>query len=251
MSKKYLILWSLCLFFCACSQQFIQMAQEVSSIDVDESFGISSDIENLIEPYKAELGDSMNTFLCFNDKALIKARPESALGNLVADLTLELGHEFYHPEDGQKIDFCLLNTGGLRSSLPEGEILTANVFELMPFENELVVVTLSAGAIQDLLNYLKERGGDPIAGMRVAFIGEHTRAFINNQDIDLSKEYKVITTDYLASGGDKMTFFEKESRKDINYIGLKMRDAIHLYFERLGKANKSINARIDGRLKIE
>ena len=59
------------------------------------------------------------------------------------------------PSNNHHIDFCLLNNGGLRTSLPQGNITRRKIFELMPFENELVVVTISKEKMTDLKAYLK------------------------------------------------------------------------------------------------
>jgi 2',3'-cyclic-nucleotide 2'-phosphodiesterase (5'-nucleotidase family) len=40
----------------------------------------------------------------------------------------------------KKIDICLLNQGGIRSTLPKGNVTSRTAFKIMPFENSLVVV---------------------------------------------------------------------------------------------------------------
>ena len=63
-----------------------------------------------------------------------KGKPETKLGNLVADLSLEIAKRIY--EDS--VNFCLLNFGGLRTSLPKGEITKGKIFELMPLALKLL-----------------------------------------------------------------------------------------------------------------
>ena len=110
------------------------------------------------------------------------------------------------------IDMVLFNNGGLRASLSEGDITKRDIYQLMPFENELVVLSLSLDDVDDLINYLKYTGGQP-------------SAFSEWFKIDVLPFY-VLTTDYLANGGDKMRFF---NNKHQNVLGVKMRDAIIQY----------------------
>jgi hypothetical protein len=65
---------------------------------------------------------------------------------------------------------------------------------------------------------------------------------------DPLKTYKILTTNYLASGGDDMVFF-KNCRILLN-TKLLLRDVIIRYIEELGKNNIKINAQFDGRVQI-
>ena len=117
-----------------------------------------------------------------------------------------------YPKFQDTIDMVLFNNGGLRSSLSEGNITKRDIYQLMPFENELVVLSLSLDDVDDLMNYLNHTGGQP-------------SAFSDWFQIDELPFY-VLTTDYLANGGDKMRFFNNKYQ---NVLGVKMRDAIIQY----------------------
>ena len=61
--------------------------------------------------------------------------PESLLGNFVTDLCLR--------QYSNIADICVMNNGGLRSNLTKGEITRGDIYTLMPFENELVILEFS------------------------------------------------------------------------------------------------------------
>ncbi len=103
---------------------------------------------------------------------------------------------------------CLLNTGGLRSSFGAGKLTLADFYKLMPFDNRVVWLHLPVSKIPDIENYLKHSGGEPIANCS-----------FKNGKLDIpsllpNHQYIwVLTSDFLANGGDKMNFFlglEKE-----------------------------------------
>ena len=249
LSKKY-ALWGLSLLFFSCSNELVIVEKDARHIEINSSIATDATSEELIFPFRAELEKSMNVVLCKSDMPLEKARPESELGNIVADLTLDIGRELYGEDNNEGIDLCYLNHGGLRASLPKGDITRGHVFSLMPFENELVVVTLSKEGLKELVSYVQERGGDPFAGMTLDLSQDPHVIMINGKTYDPSKNYKVITTDYLANGGDKMTFFTEGQRMKLEVLEMKMRDAIMLHFERLGKSNTTLTGKLDGRVKL-
>ena len=169
---------------------------------------IDSSIWNIIAPYKEVLDADMNEVLCYAKTDLKKGKPESLLGNWIADLCLEEAQELFQ----DTIDMVLFNNGGLRANISEGNLTKRDIYQLMPFENELVILSLSIDDVEQLMNYLKITGGQP-------------SAFSEWFKIDELPFY-VLTTDYLANGGDKMRFF---NNKHQNVLGVKMRDVIIRY----------------------
>ena len=106
---------------------------DVQSLDVD------SNIYYTILPYKTELDAQMNAVLCHSTQVMKKTKPESLLGNWTSDVCLELAQDRYEDD----IDLSFFNTGGLRSPIPQGDITKRDLYKLMPFENELVVLELN------------------------------------------------------------------------------------------------------------
>lgn len=183
---------------------------------------IDSSIWKIITPYKENLDADMNEVLCYAKTDLKKGQPESLLGNWTADLCLEEAQDLFQ----DTIDMVLFNNGGLRASLSEGNITKRDIYQLMPFENELVVLSLTLDDADDLLNYLKYTEGQPSAFSEWFKINE--------------LPFYVLTTDYLANGGDKMYFF---NNKHQNVLGVKMRDAIIQYCSE----NDTIDSKLDNR----
>ena len=217
---------------------------------VDQTSADNAVNDSIIKPYKIIRDEQMNIVLNTADSDLEKGRPESKLGNLITDLSMDIARSYYKPTDGLTIDFCLLNNGGLRTSIPKGPITMGLAFEVMPFENQLVVLTLSSEKIHELFEYLAKKGGDPISNATVIIReNQPVNIMINGQQFENDRKYKVLTTDYLARGGDKMNFFFDPIAYDL--VGIKLRDAMIEYFENMAVQNKTINASIEGRIYYE
>lgn len=204
----------------------------------------------IIHPYKSELDKTMNEVLVFSKQPILKGLPESTLGDLVSDAVLKKTNDRYKPSDNFPVNICLLNNGGLRGQLPKGTITRGNAFELMPFENSIVVLTMTAEKTKQLFEYVVESNGAPFAGATVKAKGKKiTELKISGQNFDPTKTYKVVTSDYLASGGDKYNFFKDPVKTDtLNY---KLRDAIIDYLIEQNKRGDTLNINIDGRINYE
>tara|TARA_B100001250_G_scaffold81365_1_gene67047 strand:- start:46174 stop:46785 length:612 start_codon:yes stop_codon:yes gene_type:complete len=195
---------------------------------------IDSTILKIISPYQNKIQDKMNEVLTYTKSNLTKGKPESTIGNFVTDLCLNYSNAH----------MCVMNNGGLRTSINKGSITRGKLYELMPFENELVVLELNKNEYLDLLQYIVKRGGEPFSGVNILINKE--REILSNSwpvNFDLGENIKVLTSDYLANGGDAMSFFQgKEQHK----VGIKLRDAIIDYCI---KAD-TIDVTLDNRIRI-
>ncbi|MGE0560747.1 MAG: 5'-nucleotidase C-terminal domain-containing protein [Flavobacteriales bacterium] len=211
-----------------------------NTIKIDSTLSSLESTEAFIQPYKESLDAEMNEILVYSEKSMIKGTPESELGNFVADLSLKIITEKF-PE--ANIDFCLLNNGGLRTSLPQGAITRGKIFELMPFDNELVIVSLTPEKAKNLIEYIYNVGGQPISGTKLNFTLSADSVF---SQLNWHKTVNIITTDYLANGGDKMDFFLNPIK--IETTQLKLRDAIIEHCIEEHKKGNKITSALDERI---
>ena len=173
-----------------------------------------------------------------NAHAMTKAKPEGLLGNFVADLSLNWAKQI---DSLPEVSICLLNHGGLRTSLPQGEITIGNIYELMPFDNSLVWVKLSSEEMDRLVTYVRATGGQPVSGIQIN-ADNYQLTQTSNQT-----SYWVLTSDYLADGGDQMDFFLNKER--IN-SGVLLRSIIIEHYRALTKLNRTGETQIDNRINL-
>ena len=213
------------------------------------SSGITEDssVIRLSDPYRLQMAEKMNVVLARSAQPMEKGQPESVLGNFVADLCLDLTNRHNKQQSLPAADFCILNNGGLRSSLPEGEVMLRHAFEHMPFDNELVVIEMDGNLTEKVLAYIADKGGVPVSGLTMTIAdGKAAEVKINGQQFDSSRSYRLATSDYLAGGGDSMNMFGDAISK--YSTGIKVREAIIARLEELGKQNKMAVAVKDGRI---
>ncbi len=236
MKLKPLIFYISIFFLTACTIEYNVVSYSDSSMDVKAEKDSSAFA--IIAPYKAGIDAVMNEVLCISEIEMTKGKPQSLLGNFVTDLCLQ--------QFANKADVCIMNNGGLRASLPKGVITRGKIYELMPFENELVVLELDENDFLGLLDYLVARGGEPFSGLSIIMKdeGEYLSYQINNEvNFEKGEKVRVLTSDYLANGGDKMYFFKDKEQKK---AGIKLRDAIINYCI----SNDTISSKLDNRITI-
>jgi 2',3'-cyclic-nucleotide 2'-phosphodiesterase (5'-nucleotidase family) len=252
MNKFINCIFYIVFFFCACSSpaRLDHVEKTQYAFNPKEYASVDSSILQLTLPYKTKMDAEVNILIGKSEQPISKDQPEGLLGNFVADLALQESRKYYYPEDNKNIDFCFLNNGGLRAALPEGDITKRNIFEVMPFENELIVLTLKGSDVNLLLNYIVSKGGIPIGGVRMKIKNkEAEEVTINNVPFDSTKTYKAVTSDYLANGGDNLLFLAEIKQRD--YVNLKIRDAMIEYIQQLTKDGKMISPKLDGRIILE
>lgn len=205
-------------------------------INITDSIKGDPEIEEYIKPYRENIERDLNEVLTYSDGNYTKndGKLNTAIGNLMADAVYEQSNPIFKARTGKNIDFVMLNHGGIRADLPMGPITKRNVYEIMPFENAVVVTELKGEEIKDLLGYLVGvKRAHPISKLQVVLDknGDLAYANVNGEPIDYNKTYNVATNDFLYSGGDHMDFF----KKGINFVPLdyKIRNVLLDYFVKI------------------
>ncbi len=207
------------------------------AVTTDSVHVANANMEAEIAPYRAKLDSVMDEIVVISAREIYRKKPNGPLNNLVADILLRE----INRHSKIKADFCLLNYGGLRRPLPEGKIKKSNIFQLMPFENEAVLVKLKPEAMMHLFHYIYVTHGQPISNMEIHYKDSvFVSAKINNMEWDSTKSYWAVTSDYTANGGDRMYFFSE--RDSIVLSGLLIRNAIFDYVDSLQENNYILQA---------
>ena len=229
--KKYTIHIAVLLLF-SCTPTYNLQSPDSETIEIKAN--ADSSALAIIAPYQKGIEAEMNEVLTFSKISLTKKGTESLLGNFVTDLCLNYADAH----------MCVMNKGGLRTTIDKGPINRGKLYELMPFENELVVLELNKEDYLGLLDYICKRGGEPFSGINITMDKEGS-VLSNSWPVNFenNEKVKVITSDYLANGGDKMSFFQNKKQYK---VGLKLRDAI---IDHCTKTD-TITSTLDGRIKI-
>ncbi|GAM71513.1 5'-nucleotidase [Vibrio sp. JCM 19236] len=173
----------------------------------------------------------------------------SVMGHIVSKAFLELSLQS---------DIAIQNTGGVRNSIPEGDVTVGHAFDVLPFTNLLVNLTMTGQEIVDTLedaidNVVENNstGAFPTAanlkfkvdmnaakGNRVTEVEARRKGddvYSEWHAIELSETYVVVTNDFIANGGDRYDsmkpVFEDPDRSE--ETGLLYTDSLIKYIDEL------------------
>jgi 5'-nucleotidase len=214
------------------------------SLDANPATGRGWDF---LSPYKQKVDSLIGPVLGVSELFMNADRPESLLSNWAADVLLNASKRI----DGKKskqADFAVVNVGGLRSSMPKGNVTIGDIMAISPFENKLVVLTLTGDKVLELFQQFAIFGGEGVShGVELVYSaeGKLQSARLNGQPILPTKKYTIATLDYLAEGNDNMKAFK--DRMSIKKSKMLVRDIYMDFVRQQTVKGKQLTAKIEGR----
>lgn len=236
--------------FFSCKDSKIELSEIKGGKEVlvDSVLGSNTRIEAFVKPYRNRVNEVLDSTLAFAPFTISKSDGElnTTAGNLMADVVLsEANPPIYKSRTGNDIDFVLLNHGGIRSIISKGNISSRTAYEIMPFENTIVVAELSGKSVQEMVNYLRDSGrAHPVAGLQIILDKENNvkSVKIQGKPLNETETYHVATSNYLLNGGDRMGGFFKGAVKSVNTDYL-IRNAMIDYFEKVDTVAPKVDDR--------
>ncbi|KAK4164047.1 Metallo-dependent phosphatase-like protein [Cladorrhinum sp. PSN259] len=187
---------------------------------------------------------------------------ECLLGDFMADAMLEYRQNLSTP-DSPPVDFALINAGGIRATIDAGPITRGEVLTAFPFGNSIVEIALSGQRLWDALAAIFSKTNPANSKPVTSFLqvsknivieyqpsnstggtsaqGELVSVTIGGKPLDLTKEYRVVTLDFIAGGGDN--FFYPTFG---NLITLDTQDQVLLQYI---KAKSPVDYALDKRIR--
>lgn len=219
---------------------------EGKQIAIDSTYSEPDSITNYIAPYRERINEVLDSTLAYADHKISKDDGvyNTSAGNLMADIVRLQANPVFKSRTGNTIHFSLLNHGGIRSIISKGPVSARTAYEIMPFENTIVVVELNGKSILDIVQYLLDtKRAHPISGAQVILDKNDKLKALNIQGkpFDETKSYFVATSNYLMNGGDSMTFFK--DALSVTETDYKIRNAIIDYFKKVD----TLSPRVDNR----
>ena len=251
-SFSYTLLITWILFTLSCKSTYISTGVKTQNITVSENANpLDSQLVFLYLPYKNILEKDMSRVISISEKEMVKGKPESGLTNLLADLLLEEGQKEVVRMNLQiEPVVSFFNYGGIRTWLPKGDITVGKIFELMPFENEMVFIQLTGEQLQQFYDIVAENGGSSVGGVRfIISNGKAKNIIIDGEKLEPESKYWMVTNDYAANGGDDLVVFTQ--RLELITSGKKIRDIIISNFEERKINGVNLTENLDGRITNE
>jgi hypothetical protein len=238
-----ILLLAFSISFFSCNTAYHPSVIQYQDYRITNKQTTDSKMNALVKPYADSVHIKMNVVVAEAGMELEKKQPEGTLGNVLADAVLFRSREIYKVP----VDAAFYQSGGIRlSSIPPGPISLGEIFELGPFDNRVVLLTLNGEQFQQFLNLIASRGGWPCSGIKFKIKNnEAIEVEVNQIVLDPVKKYTIALNDYLANGGDDCSMLKTLERKDNGYM---LRDAIVDYLSSFRKNGKKVASTIQNRI---
>lgn len=245
-----MIVVSACILLAACDKQPRQVTgMHSAAIAVDSTLDAIQDSDYLssLAEIRAELDKQLNVVIGYAPYKMTAYKPESPLLNWSSDALYDMAKQV----QSGPVDFAVVNVGGIRCDWPAGNITWRHVFELMPFDNMLVVLTMEGEDVLELCEAIAAQGGQGVSRTLRMEIedGEAEHVRLHGKPIDEDAVYYVATSDYLSTGMDNLAplahYLEK---KETN---LKIRDLYIDYVRQTTAAGRQVVGEMDRRIRID
>lgn len=249
MKSYFGLLLMTALLFSACAKVMHIAAEGSDSIRMNDrmdQMSVEPQVQSLIDPYKHQVDAEMNEVLAISTSPLVKEQPEGTMGNWVADATQNQAEIML----GHPVDFSICNYSGMRvNRVSEGEITRRYMYEIMPFDNFLVVMELDGPTTKRLFDHMAAEGGWPIsASARYMIDGNAAQNItINGEALDQNRSYTVVLSDYIANGGSGCSFLQDVPHEALNIY---YRDAMIEEAIRTATEGSKMDPKIEGRVKV-
>ncbi|PSN75241.1 Metallo-dependent phosphatase [Corynespora cassiicola Philippines] len=177
---------------------------------------------------------------------------ECLLGDFMADAMYQ-----YRRNSSEDVAFAIINAGGIRATIDEGDITRGEVLTSFPFGNSIVELTLSGEDIwkvlEGIVTGVNVDNGEEITsffqvsqGIRIQYNPENgnftklVNVTIGDGPLDNSTDYRFVTLDFLAGGGDN--FFTPTT----DFVSLDTQDEVLTQYI---QSQTPVNIELDSRIE--
>ena len=217
------------------------------NMEVDSKYDTlaNPEMKKKMNEYKAVLEKEVSRIIGKCDIQMSSKAPESLLSNFLSDQLLAKANEL----SKEPIDLAIINLGGIRAPLNEGNVSIASIYRIMPFENELVILKLKGRDLRSVFENIAKSGGEGVSNIKLEILQDKISTLsIGGKPLNDDNSYIVATMDYLAEGNSGMTAFLKAIER--YNTGIRIRDVYIEQIEKITARGETLNSSLDGRIKI-
>lgn len=243
MFRKYYLFFVAVLFTVSCSTTNQTTSLLYKDYRIEKTAKTDSGLSKMLQPYATSLSATMNKVIGFSNNNLSAKQPESGLGNFMADCMRTMAEKKF----AKKVDAGFINQGGIRSYLPKGNITVGKIFELMPFDNLIVLQEVKGSVLQQFLDKAAADGGWPVsAGLTMGIKDKKAvNVTLNGKPLVTDAMYVIANSDYVANGGSDCDMLRKIPQVNKGYL---LRDALIEFVTNLTQQGKPVDFTIENRV---
>jgi 2',3'-cyclic-nucleotide 2'-phosphodiesterase (5'-nucleotidase family) len=250
MVKKMFFLMGFCIF-CTFVHAQNNYNYHYEVIKMDSTFDVGADltIETYISHLRQEKDKKMNQFIGTSKEVIRSFSPMSPLSNLLVDMLFEWGNSYLTQKKLGTADLALLNFGGIRAALPQGNITVGDLYRISPFDNTVAFVFVRGSELKKMFDAFTERRNAPMANVQTIYQNGRLISYtIGGVPLENDKLYTIVTINFLAMGGDQI--LSPVTQESVIYLDTQIRDIFIEEIRRRTVQGIEIEGQMDNRVII-
>lgn len=209
------------------------LAYHGGPIHLDNKTEMDKDLQKKIEswrgPFEEFASEKVGETKTELDQTACREK-DCLLGQVMADAMLDYRRNQSASGDEQA-DFAFINGGGVRATIEKGDVTRGDVLTSFPFGNAIVELELSGSELRDMfegaVTGINQDNDEAVTswfqvseGVKIEYNPDNKNgsklisAKINGTELDDDRDYRMVTLDFLAGGGDN--FFEVDQSEIIS-----------------------------------
>ena len=198
---------------------------------------------------RAQMEKQMQVVIAHTDQELESFAPESPLSNFLTDILLNESSKYIKDTLFDNLDLSMLNFGGIRTSMPAGDVTVGDMYRITPFENYLTFIVLKGSELRKALGRFTDQFNAPYAGATVnSKNSKPAIILVNGKPIDDNRHYKLVTLNFIADGGDHL--LEGIQYEKIEYTTVTFRDFLIAELKAMTARGEKVVGKKDGRAQF-
>ena len=188
----------------------------------------------------------MQVVIAHSDAELESFAPESPLSNFLTDMLLNEASNYIKDTTFDNLDLSMLNFGGIRTSMPAGDVTVGDMFAISPFENYLTFILLKGSELKKALSRFNDKFNAPYAGAIIVY--KHNKPVeitLQGNPIDDNRLYRLVTLNFISDGGDHI--LESIQYEKIEYTTITFREFLIAELKAMTARGEKVTGKKDGR----
>lgn len=219
-------------FALSCSSSYKTERIQYSNYKIQQTAAENKSLTPIIKPYADSVNKLMNAVIGYNEKQLEKKRQANTLGFFITDAYLEMARQ----KVNANVNVAFMNAGGIRlPDLPAGAVTQGKIYELMPFDNLMVLLKLKGSLLKQYLDTLAAGEGVIESGITMQIVNKTAQqVLVNGKPLDVNADYIIVHSDYVVMNSNLLKNIDRTTN------GYLLRNAIIDYIRLTNSQDRKI-----------
>ena len=221
---------------------------QYKTVQLDSTYDSKIDpkLAKYVAKKRTKMEKQMQVVIAHTDAELESSAPESPLSNFLTDILLEESSKYTKDTAFDNLDISMLNFGGIRASMPAGNVTVGDMYRITPFENYLTFIELKGSELRKALGRFNDKFNAPYSGATIKYQNNRpVEISVQGKPIDDNWTYKLVTLNFIADGGDHL--LEDIHYERIEYTMVTFREFLIAELKAKTSRGEKVTGKVDGR----